>query len=54
VCNCVFQYTIDEMRRQEADFKAQMKEQCEDNKELLSEKMARDIEIAAYRSDSLM
>ncbi|KAM4555272.1 peripherin [Odontesthes bonariensis] len=44
------EYTIDEMRQQEADFKAQMKEQCEDNKELLSEKMARDIEIAAYRS----
>ncbi|XP_034399720.1 vimentin [Cyclopterus lumpus] len=42
--------TTDEMRHQEADFKVQMKEQCEDYKELLSEKMARDIEIAAYRS----
>ncbi|KAM3867008.1 vimentin [Diretmus argenteus] len=41
--------TIEEMRHQEADFQAQMKEQCEDYKELLSEKMARDIEIAAYR-----
>ncbi|KAM9741826.1 vimentin [Menidia menidia] len=44
------EYTIDEMKQQEDDLKAQMKEQCEDNKELLSEKMARDIEIAAYRS----
>ncbi|KAM6923426.1 alpha-internexin [Xenentodon cancila] len=42
--------TIDEMRQQEADFKAQTKEQCEDYKELLGEKMARDVEIAAYRS----
>ncbi|KAI3351598.1 hypothetical protein L3Q82_020436 [Scortum barcoo] len=41
--------TIDEMRHQEADFQVQMKEQCEDYKELLSEKMARDMEIAAYR-----
>ncbi|XP_049441366.1 desmin [Epinephelus fuscoguttatus] len=42
--------TIDEMRRQEADFQVQMREQCEDYKELLSEKMARDMEITAYRS----
>lgn len=42
--------TIDEMRHQEADFQAQMKEQCEDYKELLSVKMARDMEIVAYRS----
>ncbi|XP_044060897.1 type III intermediate filament [Siniperca chuatsi] len=42
--------TIDEMQNQEADFQVQMKEQCEDYKELLSEKMARDMEIAAYRS----
>ncbi|XP_029918131.1 desmin [Myripristis murdjan] len=41
--------TIDEMRHKEADLQAQMKEQCEDYEELLSEKMARDIEIAAYR-----
>ncbi|KAG7224760.1 hypothetical protein INR49_013472, partial [Caranx melampygus] len=42
--------TIDEMRHQEAELEAQMKEQCEDYKELLSEKMARDMEIVAYRS----
>ncbi|GAA6223044.1 peripherin-like [Lates japonicus] len=42
--------TIDEMRHQEADLQVQMKEQCEDYKELLSEKMARDMEIVAYRS----
>ncbi|XP_070693316.1 low molecular weight neuronal intermediate filament [Pempheris klunzingeri] len=42
--------TIDEMQHQEADFQVQMKEQCEDYKELLSEKMARDMEIVAYRS----
>ncbi|CAJ1058883.1 plasticin [Xyrichtys novacula] len=42
--------TIDEMQQQEADFQEQMKEQCEDYKELLSEKMARDMEITAYRS----
>lgn len=40
------------MRHQEADFEAQMKEQCDDYKELLSEKMARDMEITAYRSVS--
>lgn len=53
-CVCVFQCAIDEMRQQESDLQAQMKEQCEDYKELLSQKMARDMEIAAYRSDSLM
>ncbi|KAM9356955.1 vimentin [Symphorus nematophorus] len=42
--------TIDEMRHQEADFRVQMKEQCEDYKELLNEKMAREMEITAYRS----
>ncbi|CAK6964703.1 vimentin [Scomber scombrus] len=42
--------TIEEMRLQEADFEVQMKEQCEEYKELLSEKMAREIEITAYRS----
>ncbi|XP_071772230.2 uncharacterized protein vimr2 [Centroberyx gerrardi] len=41
--------TIDEMRHQQVDHRAQMKEHCEDYEELLSEKMARDIEIAAYR-----
>ncbi|KAM7417372.1 hypothetical protein PAMA_017162 [Pampus argenteus] len=41
--------TIEEMHQQEADLQAQMKEQCEDYKELLSEKMARDMEITAYR-----
>lgn len=42
------------MRHQEANLRAQMKEQCEDYKVLLSERMARDMEIAAYRSDWLM
>lgn len=51
VCVCVIQCTIDEMRHQEAELEAQMKEQCEDYKELLSEKMARDMEIVAYRSE---
>nr|XP_019949946.1 PREDICTED: peripherin-like [Paralichthys olivaceus] len=45
-------FTMGEMRQQEADLQAQMKEQCEDYKELLSEKMARDMEIVAYRSES--
>ncbi|XP_037531439.1 vimentin [Nematolebias whitei] len=40
---------VDEIKQQEADLKAQMKEQCEANKTLLSERMARDMEIAAYR-----
>ncbi|AWP11861.1 putative desmin-like [Scophthalmus maximus] len=43
-------FTIDEMRHKDADLQAQMTEQCEDYKELLSEKMARDMEIVAYRS----
>ncbi|XP_029297665.1 type III intermediate filament [Cottoperca gobio] len=42
--------TIDGLRHQAADFQVQMNEQCEDYKELLSEKMARDMEISAYRS----
>lgn len=42
--------TVDEMRHQEAEFRFQMKEQCEDYKELVREKMARDMEICAYRS----
>lgn len=37
------------MRHQDADFQVQMQEQVEDYKELLSEKMARDMEITAYR-----
>lgn len=46
-----FQCTIDEMKHQQVELQAQMKEQCEDYKELLNEKMARDMEIAAYRSE---
>ncbi|XP_039872460.1 peripherin [Simochromis diagramma] len=42
--------TIDEMKCQKANFQEQMKEQCEDYKFLLTQKMARDMEIAAYRS----
>uniref|UniRef100_A0A3P9JB45 IF rod domain-containing protein n=1 Tax=Oryzias latipes TaxID=8090 RepID=A0A3P9JB45_ORYLA len=42
--------SIVEMRQQEADLEVQMREQCDDYKELLNEKMARDMEIAAYRS----
>ncbi|XP_044219345.1 vimentin [Thunnus albacares] len=42
--------TIEDMRHQEDDLEAQMKEQCEAYKELLREKMARDMEITAYRS----
>lgn len=44
------QCTADEMRYQEAELQFQMKEQCEDYKELVREKMARDMEICAYRS----
>uniref|UniRef100_A0A3Q2VSU1 Peripherin-like n=1 Tax=Haplochromis burtoni TaxID=8153 RepID=A0A3Q2VSU1_HAPBU len=40
--------TIDEMKCQKANFQEQMKEQCEDYKFLLTQKMARDMEIAAY------
>lgn len=52
VCVCVhdFQHAIDELKHQEADLQKQMKEQCDDYEELLSEKMARDMEITAYRS----
>lgn len=42
--------TVEEMRHQEAELQFQMKEQCEDYQELLREKMARDMEICAYRS----
>ncbi|XP_017263818.1 peripherin [Kryptolebias marmoratus] len=42
--------TIDEIKQQEVDLEAQMEEQCEENKKLLNQKMARDMEIAAYRS----
>lgn len=52
MCVYVIQCTIEEMRLQEADFEAQMKEQCEEYKELLNEKMAREMEITAYRSVS--
>lgn len=37
------------MKHQEVDFQERMKEQCEDYQKLLREKMARDMEIAAYR-----
>lgn len=37
------------MKRQEVDLREQMSEQCDDHKRLLAEKMARDMEIAAYR-----
>uniref|UniRef100_A0A3B4ASX0 IF rod domain-containing protein n=1 Tax=Periophthalmus magnuspinnatus TaxID=409849 RepID=A0A3B4ASX0_9GOBI len=40
--------TIDEMKHQEADLQFQMKEQCEDYRELLGQKMAREMEICAY------
>lgn len=44
-----FQETVDEMKRQEVDLREQMREQCDDYRKLLAEKMARDMEIAAYR-----
>ncbi|XP_043983810.1 low molecular weight neuronal intermediate filament isoform X3 [Gambusia affinis] len=44
------EFTITEMKQQEVDFKSQMKEQCEEYRELLGQKMARDMEIAAYRT----
>uniref|UniRef100_A0A3B3C8T7 IF rod domain-containing protein n=1 Tax=Oryzias melastigma TaxID=30732 RepID=A0A3B3C8T7_ORYME len=40
--------SIDEMRQEEANLELQMREQCDDYKELLNQKMARDMEIAAY------
>ncbi|CAL1613780.1 unnamed protein product [Knipowitschia caucasica] len=43
------EYTVDEMKHQESELQLEMKEQCEDYKELLQEKMARDMEITAYR-----
>lgn len=50
LCVCVrFQGTIDEMKRQEVNLREQMREQCDDYKRLLAEKMGRDMEIAAYR-----
>ncbi|XP_010863543.3 alpha-internexin [Esox lucius] len=40
---------IEEMRAQQRDLQVQMGEQCDDYEELLSQKMAREMEIAAYR-----
>ncbi|XP_056625085.1 alpha-internexin isoform X1 [Triplophysa dalaica] len=40
---------ICQLEEEEADLNLQMKEQSEDNEELLNQKMALDIEIAAYR-----
>lgn len=37
------------MKRQEVDLKKQMREQCDHHKRLLAKKMARNMEIAAYR-----
>lgn len=42
--------TVDEMKHKEAELQFEMKEQCEDYKELVREKMAREMEICAYRS----
>lgn len=42
--------TVDEMRHQEEELQVQMKEQCEDYRGLVREKMALDMEICAYRS----
>ncbi|XP_028315913.1 desmin [Gouania willdenowi] len=42
--------TMEEMRQQESSLQAQMNEQMDDFQELLREKMARDLEIVAYRS----
>ncbi|XP_055368395.1 neurofilament light polypeptide isoform X2 [Betta splendens] len=44
------EYTINELQHRDSSFRTQMKEQCDDYRVLLSEKMARDMEIAAYRS----
>lgn len=43
------QCRIEEMREQQYDLQVQMREQCDDYEELLGQKMARDIEIVAYR-----
>ncbi|CDQ70195.1 unnamed protein product [Oncorhynchus mykiss] len=40
---------LEEMRRQQHELQVQMREQCDDYEELLGQKMAREIEIAAYR-----
>ncbi|XP_064828925.1 alpha-internexin [Oncorhynchus masou masou] len=40
---------LEEMRRQQNELQVQMTEQCDDYEELLGQKMAREIEIAAYR-----
>ncbi|XP_072292639.1 alpha-internexin [Eucyclogobius newberryi] len=42
--------SINEMKHQEAERQFDMKEQCEDYRELVWEKMALDMEISAYRS----
>eukprot|EP00063_Salmo_salar_P079666 XP_014054501.1 PREDICTED: neurofilament light polypeptide-like [Salmo salar] len=40
---------IEERQEQQHDLQVQMREQCGDYEELLGQKMARDIEIVAYR-----
>lgn len=48
-CSLSVQNYIYQLEEEEADLNLQMKEQSEDNEELLNQKMALDIEIAAYR-----
>lgn len=43
------QCRIEERQEQQHDLQVQMREQCGDYEELLGQKMARDIEIVAYR-----